>query len=142
MKQRTFDEWFVDFVRYNKGGNVERKFVTPEGHRLGSWVNCIRSGNIKVMEEQKKRLTESGFIWKVKSSHRKFEEWFADFMRYNEGGHVSTSYVTPEGYALGNWVSNVRKGSIKLTEEQKNRLTEAGFKWKIERGRSSAMKEI
>ena len=50
---------------------------------------------------------------------RTFEEWFEDFIRYNENGSVPFKYISSEGYALGQWVNNIRAGRYKLTEEQK-----------------------
>ena len=135
MKKRTFDEWFADFVRYNENGNVKETYVTPEGNRLGLWARGIRQGKYRVTEEQRKRLIEAGFVWEVKS-RRTFDEWFADFVRYNENGNVKVTYVTPEGYALGGWVIRIRAGVLKITEEQKKRLNEVGFNWKAEVGRT------
>ena len=135
MKKRTFDEWFADFVRYNENGNVKDTYVTPEGNRLGLWARGIRQGKYRVTEEQRKRLIEAGFVWEVKS-RRTFDEWFADFVRYNENGNVKTTYVTPEGNRLGSWVNNVRAGTIKLTDEQRKRMNDVGFVWQAKRGRS------
>ena len=133
MKRRMFDEWFADFVHYNENGNVKQTYVTPEGHKLGNWVNRIRMGEHRLTEEQKKRLTEAGFVWKV---YRTFEEWLTDFVRYNENGNVKQTYVTPEGHKLGNWVQCIRNGEYRVTEEQKKRLNEVGFKWKAKVGRT------
>jgi len=133
MKHRTFSEWLEDFVRYNEDGDVKRRYITPEGYALGTWVSNIRAGNFKLTEEQKRSLTEAGFKWNGKEkAKRTFEEWFDDYVRYNKDGLVPESYITPEGYRLGKWVSNVREGNNKLTDEQKRRLKKAGFRWKGE----------
>ena len=135
MKRRTFEEWLADFVRYNENGNVKQTYVTPEGYRLGNWVRGIRQSRYRLTEEQRNRLTESGFVWKVKVN-RTFDEWLTDFVRYNKNGNVKITYVTPEGYALGRWVIRIRAGLLKITEEQKKRLNEVGFNWKAEVGRT------
>lgn len=140
QSRRTFDEWFADFVCYNENGNVQQTYVTPEGNRLGLWVSRVRSGCYKLTEAQKKRLTEAGFVWRIKSIHRAFDEWFVDFVRYNENGNVKITYITPEGHRLGEWVHNVRVGTIKLTDEQHKCMNDAGFVWQIKRGRKKESK--
>jgi len=134
MKYRRFEEWFEDFVRYNEDGHVKRTYVTPEGYKLGIWVYGIRTGRLKITEEQERCLAKAGFKWKV-ARNRMFEEWLSDFVRYSEDGNVKRRFVTPEGHYLGKWVNSVRNGKWKITEEQKAHLNKAGFKWEVERGR-------
>ncbi|MBP3284218.1 MAG: helicase associated domain-containing protein [Clostridia bacterium] len=126
MKYRTFDEWYEDFVKYTQYGNVAQNYITPEGYKLGHWVSRIRNRKSKLTQEQKKRLDEAGFVWKI-WKRRTFDEWFADFVKYKEGGNIDRDYVTPDGYKLGVWVNNVRSGMYKLTAEQQERLKAFGF---------------
>jgi len=130
-KCRTFDEWFKDFVDHKQDGSVSFNFVTPEGYRLGRWVDNIRGGRIKLTEEQRRRLDEVGFRWTLKNSSRTFDEWFKDFVDYEQNGSVPQNCVTQEGYRLGEWVHSVRRGRCKVTEEQRRRLDEVGFKWRV-----------
>lgn len=131
--RRTFDEWFQDFILYSENGYVPSDFKTPNGNNLSSWITRIRSGQLKTTEEQKKRLTEAGFVWKIKRVRRSFEEWFADFVLYQKNGTVKRDFVTPEGYTLGVWVAAVRCGHTKLTQEQIKQLNSYGFRWQIKK---------
>lgn len=137
MSAKTFDKWFQLFLRYNDNGNVEQRFVTPDGHRLGYWVNSVRSGKYRLSEEQRERLDEAGFKWRSKSYHkREFSEWLEDFIKYNQDGYVSQKFVTPEGHYLGKWVSNMRANKYRMPWREKQLLNEAGFKWYGERVRT------
>ena len=49
---------------------------------------------------------------------------------YNKNENVKTTFITPEGYALRNWLYRVRRGKYKITYEQRERLIEYGFVWK------------
>jgi len=49
---------------------------------------------------------------------------------YNKNGNVKATFITPEGYALENWLYRVRRGKYKITEEQRECLIECGFVWK------------
>lgn len=137
MSTKAFDKWFQLFLLYNDNGNVEQRFVTPDGHRLGYWVNSVRSGKYRLSEEQRARLDEAGFKWRGKPYHRReFNEWLQDFIKYNQDGDVSQKFVTPEGHHLGNWVNNMRINRYRMPWEEKRLLDEAGFKWKTERVRT------
>lgn len=131
MKHRAFEEWLAEFVRYNQDGDVAQRFVTPDGYRLGSWVHSVRNGKYRLTESQKQQLNEVGFRWKGMSwRKRTFNEWFEDFVKYNKNGDVVQKFVTPDGYKLGSWVHSVRNDRYRLTETQKQRLNEVGFRWK------------
>lgn len=135
MKKRTFDEWFWDFLMYNQDGYVPKSFVTLEGNKLGVWVSGVRLGEIKLSNEQRKRLNNAGFDWRKKL--RSFDEWFEEFKEYNQDGYVPWNFETPNGNKLGQWVCKVRRGQVKLTDEQIEKLDKAGFLWKKIRKRRS-----
>lgn len=128
-KGRDFNEWLQDFILYQKNGYVPNEFQTPEGRCLGEWYTKVKSGRHKITEEQRAILTAHHFDWQYHKIRRPFEAWFQDFLKYNQNGLVSMNFVTPEGNKLGIWVSNVRQGKIKLTEEQKDCLNQHGFCW-------------
>ncbi len=45
---------------------VPAKYCTVDGIKLGSIVNNIRSGIRKTTAEEKEKLDELGFVWKVR----------------------------------------------------------------------------
>lgn len=137
-KKRSFEDWLEDYKLYNVNGYVSLNFITPAGYRLGAWVKNVRYSRYGLTQKQRKLLSKAGFIWRnerYRPNNRSFEEWLEDFRRYNVNGNVAANYVTPDNQKLGNWVSNVRNGGYRLTEEQKKRLTDAGFVWQAKRGR-------
>ena len=134
-KYRKFEEWFWDFLKYNQNGYVPFDFITPEGNKLGQWVQNIRSGGIKLTCAQEQMLNDVNFIWTMHRKYRKFEEWFWDFLKYNQDGYVPCDFITPEGNKLGNWVNNIRAGRIKLVDEQRQLLNDANFIWSLKKGR-------
>lgn len=133
MTRRTFEEWYKDFLKYNQNGSVPWRFITPEGNRLGRWVNKVRLGRAKLTSEQKEKLSQAGFRWEKIRKTRKFEEWYEDFLKYNQNGYVPFDFITPEGNKLGQWVQSIRSGGIKLTCEQKQMLNDVNFIWVIQR---------
>ena len=78
-KSRKFEEWYEDLLKYSQNGYVPFDFITPEGNKLGQWVQNIRSGGIKLTCAQEQMLNDVNFIWTMPRKYRKFEEWFWDF---------------------------------------------------------------
>jgi superfamily II DNA or RNA helicase len=101
------------------------------GVPLGVWCNHVRSGNIKLNPTEKQALDDLDFAWTAfaKSST---DTNIAAYEAYV--AREKKTYVPPtwkEGAInLGQWYRNVRQGYIKLTEEQRDRLTKLGFAWK------------
>ena len=135
MTRRTFEEWYKDFLKYNQNGSVTARFITSEGNKLGQWVRSVRAGCIKLTCEQKQMLNDVNFIWVMQRNSRKFEEWYEDFLKYNQNGSVPVKFITPEGKKLGIWVNNVRSGDIRLTDDQKQLLKDANFVWALRKGK-------
>ena len=97
----------------------------------------------KLSDEQIQRLSDAGFKWcrqnKYLASMKTFDERFNDLMSFKaKYGHCDVSY-TDEDVSLGRWCSVVRgsykkiqnnqKPRTKLSDEQIQRLSDAGFKW-------------
>ena len=120
---------------YNQDGYVQKNFITPDGNKLGVWVSGVRLGEIKLTREQREKLKQAGFDWQRKMNN--FDEWFKEFEKYNDYGYVPWNFETPNGKKLGEWVCKVRRGRIKLTDEQREKLDKAGFHWKKVRRKRS-----
>ena len=134
-EKRKFEKWYMDFFKYSKDGSLPAKFITPEGYKLGRWIRNVRSGSIKLTVAQKQMLNNTNFVWSMQREFRKFEEWYKDFLKYNQNGSVPVKFITPEGNKLGNWVNNIRAGRIKLVDEQRQLLNDANFIWSLKKGR-------
>ena len=64
-KRKTFDEWLAIFDKWHKNGYIPADFVTPKGELIGRWATRIRTGIIKVNDEQREKLNERNFVWVV-----------------------------------------------------------------------------
>ena len=114
--------------------------VTAAGERLGQWVASQQWAypKGKLTDEQVERLSRIGMYWGNRND-RQWNEGYQEARRYF-GAHgdlnVPASYVSPDGYNLGNWVKrqrytrhNPEKSCAVLTEERIAKLDEIGMRW-------------
>jgi len=134
MKRRKFHEWLPIFKTYNVKGRVSRSYVTPEGDRLGVWVEYVDKVYDRLSEEKKKMLEDVGY--KRIGTYRDdiFDKYYEEFKVYNVDGDVERYFVTPSGVNLGNWVQRIRMGLIVITPERRAKLDAVNFKWHGKRG--------
>ena len=149
-KAISFEEIVRMFEEYkNEYGHmyIPISYVTKDGFNLGTMVNSIRSGNRKTTPKQKQILDELGFIWNIRDvkvlplysrpCNYTFEEIFEALVEYkNANGNlmIPQLYVTEKGMKLGTIASGYRHGSKKLTDEQRKKLNDIGFVWKMRNG--------
>lgn len=133
---RNFEIFYEHLLSYkNEHGDclIPVRFVDKDGMRIGSIISRIRSGEIKLTEEQKSKLNEVGFVWSVYKDQRTFEEIYALLLDYRARyGHclVPKDFVTDKGDRLGVYVCRLRwKNGIRITNEQKRLLNSIGFVW-------------
>ena len=93
----------------------------------------------KLSDEQIQRLNDAGFKWSLQKAKSGFDERFNDLMAFKaKYGHCNVSF-NGEDASLGQWCSELRgsykkmqnnqKPRTKLSDEQIQRLSDAGFKW-------------
>ncbi len=112
---------------------VPNKYCTVDGIKLGKIVFSIRIGNRKTTVEEKAKLDEIGFVWKCREI-LSFDEVVELLKAYkNEHGDllVPNKYCTVDGIKLGNIVRSIRIGGRKTTAEERAKLDEIGFVWKV-----------
>jgi hypothetical protein len=83
-------------------------------------------------QDRKERLEGLGFVWDPFEAD--WEEGFKRLQAYvKEYKHcrVPHQYKSPDGYNLGQWVSNRRQRSSILSPERKAQLAALGFDWKV-----------
>jgi hypothetical protein len=152
--QGKFDERFNDLMAFKaKYGHCDAS-QTGENASLGRWCILLRASykNIqnnqiprrKLSDEQIQRLNDAGFKWSLKD---KFDERFNDIMSFKaKYGHYDVSCIG-ENSSLGRWCNKLRASykliqnnqmpRIKLSDEQIQRLDDAGYTWSGPRERSS-----
>ena len=68
--RRTFDEVIKLLEEYKREYGdclVPSKYCTADGVKLGNFVHNIRRGGRKTTLEEKARLDELGFVWRVRA---------------------------------------------------------------------------
>ena len=104
--------------------------------------------SIKLSDGQIRRLNDAGFKWSLNSG---FDDHFNDLMSFKgKYGHCNVSQ-NGEDASLGKWCSALRgsykkiqnnqKPKMKLSDEQIQRLKDAGFKWSLVRKVGSTFDE-
>jgi hypothetical protein len=98
----------------------------------------------KLSYEQIQRLNDAGFKWSLQKAKSGFDERFNDLMSFKaKYGHCNVS-KRGENASLGHWcyklrgsykkIQNNQKPNRKLSDEQIQRLNDAGFKWSLKVG--------
>ncbi len=125
---------------YQKYGHlrVPKSYVTDDGLTLGMWLQTqrrVNAGNIpgNLTQEKKDRLNLLGMEWE-NGSDRSWNRGVNALKQYKDTfgtAYVQARYVTEDGYALGKWVSNIRRKQKNgtLTEEQMKTLESLGMVW-------------
>jgi hypothetical protein len=116
--------------------NAPGKYIAPDGYGLGTWIaNQRNSYNNptrwhELTDKQIKALEELGMVWSPNE-----EAWKRGYRHalsyYEKHGDVviPATYVTPDGYKLGEWVRSQRRQSAKgqLREDRRGLLTAIGI---------------
>jgi DNA or RNA helicases of superfamily II len=121
---------------YIANGNLDIPYdrVSKDGLRIGDWIRRIRRMAEKLTDEQITRLNAIGMVWSDKYT-RQWERGYRQAQRHHRAhGNLAVpiSYVDEQGYPLGKWLKNHVDGSIKLTQERKEKLDRLGMQWEKE----------
>ena len=143
----TWDIMFEQAKKYfDENGNLDvpKRYFTPEGYALGSWLMTQRrvykgevNGNLT--QVQIDRLNSIGMRWES-ASDVAWERYYASAqVYYNEHGdlNLQAQYVDENGVALGLWLARLRvyrNSGIKnryMTEERVAALDKIGMIWNV-----------
>lgn len=141
----SWDLMFEAAERYYKeNGNLDapKRYVTPEGYTLGTWLTTqrlVREGKVKglLTDEQINRLNAIGMRWES-ARDVAWEKYYAAAKAYaEEHGDlvVSINEKNYHGVNLGAWIANLRtyyKSGIQtayLTPERIQTLEAIGMVW-------------
>ena len=142
---------FNDLMAFKaKYGHCNVSTYGDDAWSLGKWCSVLRGSHKKMQHNQKpqkklsdeqiQRLSDAGFKWclrKVGSDN--FDDRFNDLMAFKaKCGHCDVSQLGNDA-SLGRWCSLLRvsykkmqhnqKPTMKLSDGQIQRLSDAGFKW-------------
>jgi hypothetical protein len=147
--KQSFDDRFNDLMAFKaKYGHCIVSY-NGEDVSLGKWCNTVRGSYKKIQNNQKQRtklsdkqiqrLSDAGFKWSLRKVGSGFDKNFNDLMAFKaKHGHCKVSHHG-EDASLGRWCTELRgsykkmqnnqKPRTKLSDEQIQRLSDAGFKW-------------
>jgi hypothetical protein len=101
------------------------------GTELAKWVFKLRKIKKSLPDDFVSKLDQLGFIWDIRD--HKMEEWQRAYLKlksfYEKYGHSKVSKGYPDR-ALAKWV--IAQRSLKLTNEQRDKLNELNFIWRGE----------
>jgi hypothetical protein len=146
--QQSFDDRINKLLAFKaKNGHCDVP-LTGDNASLGKWCSERRSSykkiqnnqkpHMKLSDEQIQRLNDAGFKWSLQGT---FDERFNDLMAFKAThGHCDVPF-TGENASLGRWCSVLRVSykkiqnnqtpNIKISDDQIQRLINAGFKWSL-----------
>ena len=123
----SWEEWFARLQQYVKShGNarMSQRYITPDGYRLGGWVNIQRTRKDQLSPERQTRLESlDGWVWDALDAL--WEDMFTQLQEFAEQkGHVRVpqSYRTPDGSGLRSWVNHQRMTKGELSSDRRRRL--------------------
>ena len=157
--QQSFDDHFNNLMAFKaKYGHCDVSH-RGEDSSLGMWCTEVRVSYKKIQNNQKpkkklsdeqvQRLSDAGFKWCLRKKEREFtpiktfDDRFNDLMSFKaKYGHCDASQCG-EDASLGRWCSVLRvsyrkmqhnqKPTMKLSDAQVQRLSDAGFKWCLQK---------
>ena len=125
------------YAENNNTADVCRSYVTADGIKLGRWLHSqktfYKSGELNKVKIQK--LEAVGVNWPVGYEDRflyafsKLEEYY----RLHNNSNCAYSYVTEDGFQLGQWCIRIRKmyKDGKLDADIIEKLNRLSFVWDI-----------
>ena len=148
---KSFDDRFQELMEFKQRfGHCNVCSRSREYSSLGIWCSNLRTAyriirkgeaptRYKLSDDNMQRLENAGFKWSFIST---FDERFDELMEFKDKfGHCNMSSRSNDYRYLGIWCSHLRaayksihKGetpNIKLSNENVERLENAGFKWRL-----------
>lgn len=139
----TWDIYYEECRKYSEQyGNlkVPGSYVTQDGLKLGVWIQTqrrVHAGKAagRLSEEQAVRLEQIGMVWEdaqIQSFVKGCEE-LERYLQEKGDADVPARYVSAEGFALGQWVRNMRTAykNNRLCHERTCCLESLGMIWDV-----------
>jgi hypothetical protein len=141
--ETLWDEWVAALATYRRehgSVDVPRRYITPDGRKLGQWVSQRRADYRagKLSAERTRVLREMGVEFDAQPHRGRLptgvfwqDYWLSavvEYRRRHGTANVPSHYVTADGHALGFWLKRCRRAHRegKLPAALVERLTELG----------------
>ena len=108
--QVGFDH-LLDYANHHNGDfSPPLKYVAEDGHKLGVWVNTVRSRKGRLGADRIQQLEAlPGWVWNPRDVRFKVGlNHLRDYVKKNGDAWVAHEYETEDGYKLGDWVITQR----------------------------------
>ncbi|PJE00630.1 DEAD/DEAH box helicase [Mycobacterium sp.] len=125
-REDWWEDWFrrlKEYVAEHGDARVPGTYVTPDGARLGSWVNNQRSTWRSMSSERRHRLEQLPG-WTLDSRTAFWEDGFRRLEKYagERGAAQPPSNCIRDGFKLGVWVNTQRQNWATLDADRRRRL--------------------
>ena len=117
--------------------NIPSEYDGGKGKNLTKWITRQRAARVagKLTDEQITLLDALGMAWIIEDPWEVGFRYATEYYTAHGNLLVSTDYICPDGFPLGNWISNQRSNAKttdkyrKLDKEQIRRLESIGMIW-------------
>lgn len=112
------------YARENGNLRVPVNYETPEGIRLGTWIQRQRLAykQGKLSAERKEKLEAAGMVWSEKDRWTSCYQAVEAYYRKNGTLNIPQNYQT-DGMWIGKWLVRQKQGYEKLSKEQQKLLS-------------------
>ena len=110
--------------------NITQKTKDKDGYPIGQKIQNIKQGIIKITDTQTAELIALGLDLTIKDRSFDYEDFKARIIKWkNDKGNLNITQKTKDkdGYPIGQKISSIKKGDIKLTDSQKAELIALGL---------------
>jgi len=127
---------YQQYIKDNNSAEIPRRYQTPNGYKLGSWVSKQRQYNRenKLSPEKIARLDKLGFVWDFDYYDAQWAKAYNKYQQYikeNNSVEVPSAFILPDGFRLGAWIKSHRANRKKNTISSMRiaKLDKLGFIW-------------
>ena len=125
-----------EYVAAHGNALVPDRHESPDGYKLGRWVESQRASRDKLDDKRKRRLDAiKGWIWEIGDLQWQKEfEYLEEYIAAYGNALVPTRHQSPDGFKLGRWVESQRRLRHKMNAKRVNRLEALeGWVWQVKR---------
>ena len=121
---------------FELNGNLEvtKRYVTPDGYTLGSWINTqrlVRAGKVggKLTDKQVAQLDEIGMRWEGISDLIREKSYVAvcDYKKKYGNSNIPAAYATADGCKIGRWIRHQREKYDTISPTRRKKLDAIGL---------------